>query len=100
MERGLGSAEALKVLAGRRDALVRGLRIVDLWSGRMSQFSLAVDPDCPACAGRYDYLEGARAIEPARLCGRNAIQLAAQSITAMTPATSAGWLLSNRNVST
>lgn len=72
---GLGSAEALKVLAGRRDALVRGLRIVDLWSGRMSQFSLAVDPDCPACAGRYDYLEGARAIEPARLCGRNAIQL-------------------------
>jgi adenylyltransferase/sulfurtransferase len=35
----------------------------------------APQPDCPTCAGRYEYLEGAGESEAVKLCGRNSVQV-------------------------
>ena len=55
---GLQAAEALKLLAGREQALLPGIVTVDLWQGTFEVMDLrGRAPWCPACTeGRYDYL--------------------------------------------
>jgi adenylyltransferase/sulfurtransferase len=75
---GLQAGEALKLLAGRTEALLPGVVSVDLWQGVFEVMDLrGRAPWCPACTeGRYDYAAaGARA--PAVLCGRDAVQVRA-----------------------
>jgi molybdopterin/thiamine biosynthesis adenylyltransferase len=74
---GVQSGEALKLLAGRTEDLLRGIVTVDLWAGIFDVVDLSRRrPSCPACTeGRLDYVrpgEGA-----AVLCGRDAVQLSA-----------------------
>jgi molybdopterin-synthase adenylyltransferase len=74
---GVQSGEALKLLAGRTEDLLRGIVTVDLWAGIFDIVDLSRrKPSCPACTeGRLDYVrpgEGA-----AVLCGRDAVQLSA-----------------------
>jgi adenylyltransferase/sulfurtransferase len=69
-------ADALKILAGRADAVVARITTIDLWDGGIRQISApARDQSCPACGRReFPYLEeSARA--PVTLCGRNAVQI-------------------------
>lgn len=74
---GLQAAEALKLLAGRTEALLPGVVRVDLWQGTFDVMDLrGRAPWCPACTeGRYDYLApgGGSAV----LCGRDAVQIRA-----------------------
>jgi molybdopterin-synthase adenylyltransferase len=75
---GLQGAEALKLLAGRPEALLHGVVTVDLWQGTFDVMDLrGRAPWCPACVeGRFDYAQqggGATAV----LCGRGAVQLRA-----------------------
>ncbi len=73
---GLQAAEALKLLAGREEALVDGLLTVDVWSGHfdVARFD-GLPPSCPSCtAGRYDYADGPKPAA-AVLCGRDAVQI-------------------------
>jgi adenylyltransferase/sulfurtransferase len=72
---GIQAAEALKVLAGRTEALLAGLVSVDLWTGSFDVCSLSGQaPSCPACTERqFDYAE--RRSGAAVLCGRDAVQL-------------------------
>jgi molybdopterin/thiamine biosynthesis adenylyltransferase len=73
---GIEAAEALKLLAGRLDALLGGLVTVDLWAGTFEVARLDDRaPWCPSCTRRlYDYAEAPS--EPtAALCGRDAVQL-------------------------
>ena len=74
---GVQGAEALKLLAGRHDALLRGVVAVDLWSGLFSVMDLRErKPSCPACTlGRYDYAQAAGAGVSTVLCGRDAVQV-------------------------
>ncbi len=71
------TAQVLKVLAGQRDAVARGVLEVDVWEDR---FALRLrraspSPDCPACgAGTYPALEVGPRVA-ARLCGREAVQV-------------------------
>lgn len=45
------AAEALKVLAGRMDDLLKGrMAWVDLWDSTFRTFSISRNPDCPVCA--------------------------------------------------
>jgi len=71
--------EALKILSGRRDAVQRGLIVVDLWENRIRQVNLDTlrdSVDCPTCKqGEYPWLQGERGSHTAVLCGRNAVQL-------------------------
>src|SRR5580658_3847864 len=72
----LQTADALKILAGRADAVRARLTTVDVWEGGVRQIEQpARDPDCPACGARdFVYLEGRRRA-PVSLCGRNAVQI-------------------------
>lgn len=51
----LQAAEALKLLLGAEQALLRGLLIVELWPPRFRELSMdqALRKDCPACGGRF-----------------------------------------------
>lgn len=71
--------EAMKILAGRREAVDRRLLTFDAWTGRASRVAVqkAFDAgDCPCCKdGRYEFLEGKFAGRTVTLCGRNAVQV-------------------------
>jgi ribulose-bisphosphate carboxylase large chain len=56
----LQATEAIKLLAGRRADLVRGVRFLDLWDGSFEELKVAKGPlPCPACdMARYEYLDG------------------------------------------
>jgi adenylyltransferase/sulfurtransferase len=73
---GIQAAEALKLLAGREDALLGGLVTVDLWAGTVdvARFDGRA-PWCPSCTERrFDYAD-APPLGAAVLCGRDAVQL-------------------------
>jgi adenylyltransferase/sulfurtransferase len=76
---GLQAAEALKLLAGREEALRPGIVTVDLWRGQFETMDFGGQaPWCPACTeGRYDYASRSAAEGAAVLCGRDAVQVRA-----------------------
>ncbi|MEO0530539.1 MAG: ThiF family adenylyltransferase [Planctomycetota bacterium] len=72
----LQALEAMKLLAGTRDAVCEGLTVVDPWDGRWRRLRVPRDPNCRACAERrFDWLEGRRGSRAVVLCGRNAVQI-------------------------
>ncbi len=73
------ATEALKLLAGRADALHGRLLTIDVWTGRVRavRVQAAHEPGRCACCGqgRYEFLDGARASAATALCGRDAVQV-------------------------
>jgi molybdopterin-synthase adenylyltransferase len=68
-------AEAMKLLAGREDALHGRLVSCDIWKGHFQTLSLARNPSCSVCARReFAYLEG-EAQPHITLCGRDSVQI-------------------------
>ncbi|GMV97838.1 MAG: ThiF family adenylyltransferase [Phycisphaerae bacterium] len=71
--------EAMKILMGRTEAVVRRLLNFDAWDGRYSLLNVqkAYDQgDCPCCKQkRFEYLEGRFGSSATTLCGRNAVQI-------------------------
>ncbi len=71
----LEAAEALKLLAGRTEALHDRLISCDVWSGHMQSIRVARHPACRACAKRdFTYLEG-EAQPHITMCGRDSVQI-------------------------
>ncbi len=74
---GFQVTEALKILAGREDALNGEVLSLDVWRGRVDAFRPArAREDCLAC-GRHElsYLIGEKGGQAVTLCGRNAVQV-------------------------
>ncbi|HKP10674.1 MAG TPA: ThiF family adenylyltransferase, partial [Blastocatellia bacterium] len=73
------SAEAMKLLTGRRDQLHGSLIRVDVWDFAVNRLSLSSYDergDCPACGKReFEFLKGAGRQVTTTLCGRNAVQI-------------------------
>lgn len=73
------AAEAIKILAGRFDAVSRDLTTIDLWRGEHQRLDLAGawrDGECACCGqGRFEHLCGEFAGATASLCGREAVQI-------------------------
>lgn len=73
------ACEAIKILAGKTDAVSQFLNVIDLWDNRIRQVSLAKlrdSTDCPTCKRHeYPWLDGDRGGHTAVLCGRNSVQL-------------------------
>lgn len=68
-------AEALKLLAGRPEALHGRLVSCDIWSGHQQSIRVARNPECRACAKRdFTYLQ-AKAQPHITLCGRDSVQI-------------------------
>ncbi|CAN5730214.1 molybdopterin-synthase adenylyltransferase MoeB [soil metagenome] len=76
------AVEALKVLAGKQEAINRELIMVDLWDWsfrRLKIASLLGKVDCPCCQQKnFEWLEGKMGSHTTALCGRNAVQVAAR----------------------
>lgn len=74
------AVEALKLLAGQREALNRELIMVDLWDWNFRRLKIEKLRDkvnCPCCKQRnFEYLEGLLGSHTTSLCGRNAVQVA------------------------
>jgi molybdopterin-synthase adenylyltransferase len=69
------ASEALKLLAGKREALCGKLISCDVWSGRFQSIRVARNPKCRACGRReFSYLEGN--LQPhLTMCGRDSVQI-------------------------
>jgi molybdopterin/thiamine biosynthesis adenylyltransferase len=71
--------EAIKLLIGRKDALVRHLVSIDAWSGTFNKFNVQdyrSYTNCPTCKeGRFDFLEAQEGTYITSLCGRNSLQI-------------------------
>lgn len=71
----LQSAEALKILVGAKDEINRGLLFIDVWKGSFHRVTVGRRPDCPACHGKYQFLEGRFGVKATTLCGQNAVHV-------------------------
>jgi adenylyltransferase/sulfurtransferase len=75
----LQAAEALKILAGKKEAINRELFTLDLWlntSRRIKIARLLEKRNCPCCKQRkFEWLEGEHGTQTTSLCGRNAVQV-------------------------
>jgi molybdopterin-synthase adenylyltransferase len=71
----LETAEAMKLLAGREEAVHGRLISCDVWTGRFQSLHVARNPECRAC-GRHEfaYLEG-DAQPHITMCGRDSVQI-------------------------
>ncbi|MCE9604464.1 MAG: ThiF family adenylyltransferase [Planctomycetia bacterium] len=71
--------EALKILSGRREAVQRGLLVIDLWNNTTRSIGLAAFAaavDCGGCKRRdFPWLDAEQGTRSAVLCGRNAVQI-------------------------
>ncbi len=68
-------AEALKILAGRTEALHGRLLSGDVWTGHMQSIRVARNAECRVCAKHnYPYLDG-DAQPHVSLCGRDSVQI-------------------------
>ena len=70
-------ADALKLLAGRSEALSGGIWHLDVWERTAYRMDIGgPDPDCPACGRReFPFLAGEDGGSLLTLCGRNAVQV-------------------------
>jgi adenylyltransferase/sulfurtransferase len=73
------AAEALKLLAGKKEAINRELVTFDLWlnTGRRIKIGRLLEArNCPCCKQRkFEWLEGEHGTQTTSLCGRNAVQV-------------------------
>ena len=70
----LQSAEALKLLVGSEKSN-RGLILIDVWQNSFQQLKIKARSDCPACSGKYEFLESKFGLRTTALCGQNAVQV-------------------------
>lgn len=69
------AAEAIKLLAGKPEALNGRLISCDVWTGRFQSIAIARNPDCRACIRReFTYLAG-EAQPHITMCGRDSVQI-------------------------
>ena len=74
--------EAIKLLSGNAEAVNLGMTFVDLWGNQIRQLAMSESRrrDCPTCVDRdFPWLEGRRGSSATYLCGRNSVQLSANS---------------------
>ena len=70
----LQTAEAMKILVGAGD-INRELITIDVWKGTFNRLKISPRRDCPACQGKYEFLEGKFERRTTILCGQNAVQI-------------------------
>lgn len=72
----LQSVEAMKILIGAED-VSRELITIDVWTGAFQRLQIgdSPSPDCPACQGKYEFLEARFGARTTSLCGQNAVQV-------------------------
>lgn len=82
------AAEALKILAGKTDAINRELFCLNIWENTTRRVKVAPlkgrKGKCPCCALRqFSWLEGEQGTQTTSLCGRNAVQVTQRRAAAL-----------------
>ncbi len=70
----LQSVEAMKILTGAEE-INRDLILIDVWQGSFERLKISRRKDCPACRGKYEFLEGQPGLKATSLCGQDAVQV-------------------------
>ncbi|MBI4181173.1 MAG: ThiF family adenylyltransferase [Chloroflexi bacterium] len=70
----LQTAAAMKILVGSED-INPGLTTIDVWQGSFHHLETSRRPDCPACLGNYEFLDGRAGEKTTLLCGQNSVQV-------------------------
>lgn len=70
----LQSAEALKILTGSKE-VNRDVIMIDVWEDTFLKFKSKRRANCPACHGKYDFLDARYGTVTTILCGQNAVQV-------------------------
>ena len=70
----LQTVEAMKILVGAEE-INQDLIIVDVWRGIFKRLKIGRHADCPACRGKYEFLETRSGTMTTSLCGQNAVQV-------------------------
>ncbi len=70
----LQAAQAIKLLTGAGE-INRVVITVDAWDGTFQHLNILPRADCPACSGRFEFLEGRSGKRTTVLCGQNAVQI-------------------------
>jgi len=77
----LQATEAIKILVGS-DEINRGLIMVDVWRGSFDNVKLGPRDDCPACRGKYEFLEDKFGMRTTSFCGQSrAVQVVNTKVT-------------------
>ncbi len=73
------ACEALKLLAGKKEAINRDLLYIDMWENTNRRIKIAPllhKVNCPCCQQRsFEWLDGVHGTQTISLCGRNAVQV-------------------------
>jgi molybdopterin-synthase adenylyltransferase len=69
------ATEAIKLLAGKPEALHGRLVSCDVWAGRFQSVQVARNPDCRACVHREFTFLGGAAQPHITMCGRDSVQI-------------------------
>lgn len=76
----LQATEAIKILVGAE--INRELITVDIWKGTFHHLKVAPREGCPACHGKYDFLDEKFAIKTTSFCGQSrAVQVVNTKVT-------------------
>lgn len=70
----LQSVEAMKILVGAKE-INRQLIVLDVWREEFDHYKIARRADCPACLGKYEFLDARFGTRATSLCGQNAVQI-------------------------
>ena len=70
----LQTVEAMKILVGAEE-INRDLIMINVWKGTFDHLKIVPRRDCPACQGRYEFLEARFGTRTTSLCGQNAVQV-------------------------
>ena len=70
------AAEAIKLLVGASDRVLRTMLDFDIWFGQRRRLALERDLACPCCAERrFEFLDARSERTPATVCGQDAVQI-------------------------
>ncbi|MFC1958628.1 ThiF family adenylyltransferase [Chloroflexota bacterium] len=77
----LQATEAMKILVGSEE-INRELIIIDVWKGSFNNLKLGPRDDCPACHGKYDFLDNRFLFKTTSFCGQSrAVQVVNTEVT-------------------
>ncbi len=66
----LQATEAMKIIVGAGE-VNRGIITIDVWKGSFDHLKLEPRDDCPACRGKYEFLERRFLMKATSLCGQS-----------------------------
>ncbi len=70
----LQATAAIKLLTGTAEAEPH-LTVIDIWQGTFQHLKTGYRKNCPACQGKYEYLEGESDVESISIYDQNAVQI-------------------------